>query len=57
MGTVVTIGLDLAKSVFQVHGVDEEGSVVVRRRLTRAKLSRLDPRQREVMQIRSTRGR
>lgn len=39
MEPVVTIGLDLAKSVFQVHGVDEEGSVVVRRRLTRAKVS------------------
>ena len=38
MGTVVAIGLDIAKSVFQVHGVDEGGSVVVRRRLTRAKV-------------------
>ena len=35
MGTAVTIVLDLAKSVFQVHGVDE---VVIRRRLTRAKV-------------------
>lgn len=39
MGPVVTIGLDLAKSVFQVHGVNEEDLVVVRRRLTRAKVS------------------
>jgi transposase len=38
MGTAVTIGLDIAKSVFQVHGVDENGVVVVRRRLTRAKV-------------------
>ena len=38
MGTAVTIGLDIAKSVFQVHGVDESGAVVVRRRLTRAKM-------------------
>ena len=38
MGTAVTIGLDIAKSVFQVHGVDEGGAVVVRRRLTRAKV-------------------
>jgi transposase len=38
MGTAVTIGLDLAKSVFQVHGVDGSGDVVIRRRLTRAKV-------------------
>ena len=29
------IGLDLAKSVFQVHGVDERGKVVVTKRLRR----------------------
>ncbi len=38
MGTVTTIGLDLAKSVFQVHGVDESGVAVLRQRLTRARL-------------------
>jgi transposase len=38
MGIVTTIGLDLAKSVFQVHGVDEGGAAVVRQRLTRAGL-------------------
>jgi transposase len=32
---VVTIGLDLAKSVFQVHGVAADGTVAVRRRLRR----------------------
>ncbi len=32
---VSTIGLDLAKNVFQVHGVDEHGSVVVTRQLRR----------------------
>jgi transposase len=32
---VTTIGLDLAKHVFQVHGVDASGSVVVKRRLRR----------------------
>lgn len=32
---IVTIGLDLAKNVFQVHGVDEAGKVVVRRQLRR----------------------
>ena len=35
MGDVITIGVDLAKSVFQVHGVDAEGAVVVRRQLRR----------------------
>ena len=38
METAVVVGLDIAKSVFQVHGVDERGEVVVRRRLTRAKV-------------------
>ena len=38
MGQVVTIGLDIAKSVFQVHGVDAEGQVVVRRQVRRAEL-------------------
>jgi transposase len=31
MQAVKTIGLDIAKSVFQVHGVDAEGQVAVRR--------------------------
>jgi transposase len=35
MQTVTTIGLDIAKSVFQVHGVDAKGTVVVRRQLKR----------------------
>ncbi|HEX4174138.1 MAG TPA: IS110 family transposase [Acetobacteraceae bacterium] len=38
MGQVVRIGLDLAKSVFQVHGVDEAGEIVVRRKLRRSQL-------------------
>ena len=38
METAVTIGLDLAKSVFQVHGVANSGEIVIRRRLTRAKV-------------------
>ena len=33
MGEVSTIGLDIAKSVFQVHGVDVAGAVVVRKRV------------------------
>jgi transposase len=35
---ITTIGLDLAKNEFQVHGVDAEGRVVVRRKLRRAKV-------------------
>ena len=35
MQTVTTIGLDIAKSVFQVHGIDAEGNVIVRRQLKR----------------------
>jgi len=36
MVKISTIGLDLAKNVFQVHGVDGSGTVVVRRQLKRA---------------------
>lgn len=35
MQTITTVGLDIAKSVFQVHGVDAEGQVVIRRQLKR----------------------
>jgi transposase len=35
MQTITTIGLDIAKSVFQVHGVDAEGKVIIRRQLKR----------------------
>ena len=35
MTTITSIGLDLAKKVFQVHGVDAEGKVVVARKLRR----------------------
>jgi transposase len=38
MGEVSTIGLDIAKSVFQIHGVDVGGAVVIRKRISRAKL-------------------
>ena len=44
---IATIGLDLAKHTFQVHGVDAEGSVVVRRALRRKEVllffGKLDP--------------
>ena len=35
MQTMTTIGLDIAKSVFQVHGVDASGQAIVRRKLKR----------------------
>lgn len=38
MATITTIGLDIAKSVFQVHGVDDAGEVAVRRKLTRGRV-------------------
>jgi transposase len=47
MGEVTTIGLDLAKHVFQVHGVDAEEATVLRKQLRRAQVlaffSRLRP--------------
>jgi len=38
MGEISTIGLDIAKSVFQVHGIDVAGAVVIRKRVSRAKV-------------------
>jgi transposase len=35
MGEVSTIGMDLAKNVFQVHGADASGAVLFRKRLRR----------------------
>jgi transposase len=35
---VVTVGLDLAKNVFQVHAIDRDGKVLVRRPLRRAEV-------------------
>jgi transposase len=39
--TVKVIGLDIAKNVFQVHGVNEAGEVVLRRRLRRSDVLRV----------------
>jgi len=38
MSEITTIGLDLAKNVFQVHGIDEVDQVVVRKRLRRGQV-------------------
>ena len=35
---ITTIGLGLAKSIFQVHGVDAAGQVIVRRSLRRSQM-------------------
>ena len=35
MQAVTTISLDIAKSVFQVHGIDAQGQVIIRRQLKR----------------------
>ncbi len=38
MKEVITIGVDVAKNVFQVHGVDAEGAVIVGRQLRRSQV-------------------
>jgi hypothetical protein len=38
MSTVTTIGLDIAKSVVQVHGISASGEVLIRRQVRRATL-------------------
>ena len=35
MQTITTIGLDIAKSVFQVHAIDADGNIVIRRPVKR----------------------
>jgi transposase len=40
MGEISMIGLDLAKNVFQVHGIDAAGTVVVRRQLRRGQIEK-----------------
>ncbi|MGY4622606.1 hypothetical protein [Bradyrhizobium sp. USDA 4486] len=43
MQSISTIGLDIAKSVFQVHGVDAAGQAVVRRQLRRSHVLNIFP--------------
>lgn len=40
MKVVATIGLDIAKQVFQVHGADKAGRAVLRRKLRRGEVFR-----------------
>ena len=46
---ITTVGVDLAKSVFQVHGVDKRGKVTIQKRLRRSKVlelfNRIDPKE------------
>lgn len=39
MSNIKVLGIDLAKNVFQLHGTDASGKVVLRKRLSRAKLA------------------
>ncbi|MCI5096960.1 MAG: IS110 family transposase, partial [Rhodobacteraceae bacterium] len=38
MSEIITVGLDLAKNVFQVHGADAVGSAVLRKKLRRTQV-------------------
>ena len=38
MGKVATVGMDIAKDVFQIHGVDDQGTPILRRKLKRGDL-------------------
>jgi hypothetical protein len=38
---ITTMGLDLAKQIFQIHGADAEGNVIINRKLRRAEVLRL----------------
>jgi transposase len=49
MQTITTIGLDIAKSVFQIHGIDVEGKVIVRRQLKRRYFLILQHSRRELL--------
>ncbi|KQU80466.1 transposase [Mesorhizobium sp. Root102] len=40
MSELATVGIDLAKTIFQIHGVDESGRVLVRRHFAEASCSR-----------------
>jgi transposase len=40
MDEITTIGLDIAKNVFQLHGVDAHGQIVLRKSLRRGQLQR-----------------
>ena len=41
MSDIITVGLDLAKNVFQVHGADDTGQAVLRKTLRRAQVLKI----------------
>ena len=45
--TITTLGIDIAKSVFQLHGIDADGGVVMQKKLRRGavldRLGKLEP--------------
>jgi hypothetical protein len=43
MAKISMIGIDLAKNVFQVHGIDAAGKVVLRRQLRRGQMEKFAP--------------
>ncbi|MFC6199102.1 hypothetical protein ACFQDM_13520, partial [Ponticaulis profundi] len=43
MSKIITVGLDLAKNVFQVHGADGAGRAVLRKKLRRAQVLESSP--------------
>ena len=36
---ITTVGIDLAKNVFQVHGIDQHGNVMLKKQLKRAQMA------------------
>ena len=36
---ITTVGIDLAKNVFQVHGIDEQGKAVLKKQLRRDQMA------------------
>ena len=40
---ITTIGIDLAKEVFQIHGVDNHGKIVLRKQLRRNGIAKFLP--------------
>ena len=40
MKQITAMGLDLAKQIFQIHGADAEGNVIINRKLRRAEVLR-----------------
>ncbi len=43
MGEITTIGLDITKNVFQLHGVGADGQVVLRKSLRRGQMQPFHP--------------